>query len=64
MIQKVIRTGNSLAVTIPAQFARDLGILSGHNVKINLETEKGRIIYNFEGVKQLPLIENLPRRRK
>jgi antitoxin component of MazEF toxin-antitoxin module len=64
MDQKVIRTGNSLAVTIPANFVKDMGIIPGNPVKVLTEVEKGRIIYNFQGVKQLPLLENMPRRKK
>lgn len=64
MAQKVIKTGNSAAVTIPAYFARDLGIRIGDEVKVNLDPEKGRIIYYFSGAKQLPLSENFLRRKK
>ena len=64
MTQKVIKTGNSAAVTIPAEFARDLGIRIGDPVKIKLEKDKGRILYSFSGVKQLLLSENFLRRSK
>lgn len=57
MAQKVIRTGNSLAITIPAWFAKDLGIKVGDQVKVKLEQNKNRIVYNFVGTKQLPLLE-------
>lgn len=55
MIQKVIKTGNSTAVTIPSAFVKDLGIRIGDQVKVQVDPEKGRVIYLFSGVKQLPL---------
>lgn len=58
MAQKVIRTGNSAAVTIPAQFMKDLGIHIGDPIKVRVEKDQGKIILNFSGVKQLPLSEN------
>lgn len=62
MAQKVIRTGNSLALTIPAEFVRDVGIRAGDPVKVKTEAEKGRIIYHFQGAKQLPLLERFPKK--
>ncbi|MDP3888886.1 MAG: AbrB/MazE/SpoVT family DNA-binding domain-containing protein [bacterium] len=64
MTQKVIRTGNSMAVTIPAKFTKDLGIRVGDVVKVDLEEDKGEITYIFSGVKQLPLAENFLSRPK
>jgi len=62
--QKIIRTGNSLAVTIPAEFAELIGIKAGDGVKVEIEPEKGRVIYNFSGAKQLPLSQNFVKRRR
>ena len=56
--QKIIKTGNSLAITIPADFVKSIGIKAGEEVKVGVETEKGRIICNFSGAKQLPLSQN------
>ncbi|MFZ5365953.1 MAG: AbrB/MazE/SpoVT family DNA-binding domain-containing protein [Patescibacteria group bacterium] len=64
MAQKVIKTGNSAALTIPAEFVRDLGIRIGDPVKTRLEKDRGRITYFFSGVKQLPLSENFLHRKK
>jgi len=44
-------------MTIPAWFVKDSGIKAGDDVKVRLEPEKNRIIYNFAGTKQLPLLE-------
>ncbi|MBU2577372.1 AbrB/MazE/SpoVT family DNA-binding domain-containing protein [Patescibacteria group bacterium] len=64
MTQKVIRTGNSLAVTIPSDFVKSVGIRSGDEVKLIIETDKGQITYVFSGAKQLPLSENFLKIRK
>jgi antitoxin component of MazEF toxin-antitoxin module len=58
MTQKVIKTGNSLAVTIPFQFVSLVGIRPGDEVKLEIKAEKGEITYLFSGMKQLPLAEN------
>ena len=62
--QKIIKTGNSLAVTIPADFVKSIGIKAGEEVKVEVEPEKGRIICNFSGVKQLPLCQNFVKKRR
>jgi len=58
MSQKVIKTGNSLAVTIPANFAKMVGIRAGDEVKVDLQGDKGKAIFSFSGAKQLPLSAN------
>jgi len=62
MAQKVIKTGNSKAVTIPSSFVKDVGIKIGDPVKVQMDKEEGRITYIFSGVKQLPLSENFLKR--
>lgn len=57
MAQKVFKTGNSLAVTIPAGFISSVGVRSGDKVQVREEREKGRITYQFLGAQQLPLDE-------
>jgi len=64
MAQKVIKTGNSLAVTIPAGFVKMVGIKLGDEVKVNLKPDKGVITYIFSGAKQLPLSENFLKGKK
>lgn len=64
MAQKVIKTGNSAAVTIPAEFVKDLGVRIGDQVKVRLEKDKGKVIYTFSGAKQLSLGESFLRRAK
>lgn len=57
MTQKVIRTGNSLAVTVPAEFVRLVGVRAGDEVKTLIQSDKGEIVYLFSGAKQLPLLK-------
>lgn len=64
MIQKVIRTGNSLGVTIPSDFVKSVGIRAGDAVKVETEADKGVIVYSFSGAKQLPLSELFLKSRK
>jgi antitoxin component of MazEF toxin-antitoxin module len=56
--QKIIRTGNSLAVTIPADFVHAVGVKPGQEVVVEPRPESGRVICTFSGTKQLPLSQN------
>lgn len=53
MTQKVFRTGNSLAVTIPARFVTTVGIKAGDCVRVRAEKERGRLICLFAGSHQM-----------
>lgn len=64
MIQKVIKTGNSLAVTIPSFFAKSLAVKAGDSVRSKVEVDKGRVVYFFSGAQQLPLLDNILKRRE
>lgn len=55
MEQKVLRTGNSLGVTVPSDFVKAIGIRAGDNVVVKQDLETGRVIYTFHGAKQLSL---------
>lgn len=56
MWHKIIKVGrSSLAVIIPAEFVRALGIKVGDKVKIISKIEKGMIYLKFSGVLQLRL---------
>jgi len=54
--QKVIKTGNSLAVTIPADFVKAVGIKNGQDVHVVKNLALGKISFRFSGNKQLPLL--------
>jgi len=56
---KIFRTGNSLAVTVPSRFVQALGLKSGDTVRVESWVEKGKVIYQFSGARQLPLVEDL-----
>lgn len=64
MAQKVFRTGNSLAVTIPAPFVESLGVKAGDKVEVVVSPSKGRLTVKFSGACQLPLSENFFTRKK
>ena len=64
MAQKVIKTGNSAAVTIPADFIKDLGIRIGDPVKVKLDPENNKVVYTFSGTKQLLLSESFLKRKR
>lgn len=64
MIQKVIRTGNSLAVTIPSGFVKSVGVKASDQVKVEIEEDKGSITLHFSGAKQLPLSESILKFKK
>ncbi len=64
MSQIVFKTGNSLAVTVPSDFAKSLGIRPGDLVRVNCEDDKGKLTFVFSGAKQLPLSETFLKRKK
>ncbi|MGB9911372.1 MAG: AbrB/MazE/SpoVT family DNA-binding domain-containing protein [Microgenomates group bacterium] len=61
--QKVIKTGNSLAVTIPSFFVQAVGIKPGDEVKVFPDPEKGKITYSFSGCRQLSLVKNFSKKK-
>lgn len=62
--QKIIKTGHSLAVTVPCQFVQSLGIKAGQKVEVKIEPETGRVIYTFSGNKQLSLSQSFIKKVK
>lgn len=62
--QKIIRTGNSLAVTIPARFVHMVGIKAGQEVRVKLDPATGQVVYTFSGSKQLPLSQNFIKKKR
>ncbi len=56
-IRKVIKTGNSLAITIPSKSIKDFNIREGDPVSIKINHSKANITYSFSGhPRQLSLI--------
>ena len=64
MSQKVFKTGNSLAVTIPVDFAKSVGVRPGDLVRTTVQAESGELIFTFSGAKQLLLSEEFLGRKK
>jgi antitoxin component of MazEF toxin-antitoxin module len=56
MRRKIIKTGNSLAVTIPADFAKEIGAELGDEVRYYLDKSKNRMeIFFLRRPKQISL---------
>ena len=55
MIQKVVKTGHSLAITIPAVFVKKVGLKSGDRVSSDISFETNTITFTFLDTRQLPL---------
>jgi antitoxin component of MazEF toxin-antitoxin module len=59
MRQKIIKTGNSLAVVVPSNFVKTVGVQSGQEVEVRLVPEAGQVVYTFSGAKQLSITNHL-----
>ena len=56
-LRKVIKTGNSLAITIPSRSIKDFNIREGDPVLVKINRSKVSITYLFSGhPRQLSLI--------
>ena len=62
--QKIIKTGNSLAVTIPSEFVKAVGVKAGRQVLVTTQPETGQVIYTFSGTKQLLLSKNFIKKKR
>lgn len=60
--QTIFRSGNSLAVTVPADFAQTVGVKAGDAVAVEKRPEVGQVTYSFSGTKQLPLANSFVKR--
>ena len=59
MTQKIIKTGNSAAVTIPVEFFDALSLRYGDRVEAKMNYQKGTITFKFLNGRQLPLNREL-----
>lgn len=57
MKQKVFKTGNSLAVTVPNEFVKSVGVKAGDEVRVLDFKESGKLQIIFKGVHQLLLVK-------
>lgn len=58
MTQKIIKSGHSLAVTLPSQFVKSLGVKKGDDVRVERRIDRGQLILRFKGAQQLRLNES------
>lgn len=54
-MQKIIRTGHSAALTIPAKFFKDLNLRIGDRAETSSDYIGGSITYKFQEIRQLRL---------
>lgn len=54
-MQKIIRTGHSAALTIPAKFFKDLNLRIGDHAETISDYLEGSLTYKFQEVRQLRL---------
>jgi len=57
--QKIFKTGNSLALTVPAAFVQMVGVKCGQEAEAVIDPGKGKLTFKFFGNRQLPLSQNL-----
>lgn len=76
-MQKIIRTGHSAALTVPAEFFNALNLRIGDHAEMTADYITGAITYKFQEVRQLRLdtqektpnrhghkAKNLPRKKQ
>jgi antitoxin component of MazEF toxin-antitoxin module len=63
MTQKIIKTGNSAAVTIPAEMLKALNLQIGDKTEAKMNFADGSITYVFPEIRQLRL-EETKRKKK
>ena len=63
-MQKVIRCGHSLAVTIPNKFVKVIGVKPGDEVRVEKRPDKAALTIHFQGVRQLAITQTIFRTKK
>ena len=59
MRQKVMKIGNSLGVTVPADFVKAVGIRPGDTVEVKKIGHKNQLVYQFSGIQQLLIASDI-----
>jgi antitoxin component of MazEF toxin-antitoxin module len=54
----VYKSGSSLVVVVPSEFASVVGVKSGDSVKVSVDYDRGQVTYLFSGASQLSLIKS------
>lgn len=52
---KIIRTGNSVAVTLPSKLVKVLSLKAGDPVEIKVNYIRGEVVFRFPSARQLTL---------
>lgn len=53
--QKIIKTGNSLAITLPSHLVKALGLRASDPVTVTISLDQTKISYSFDFARQLTL---------
>lgn len=61
-MSRVIKSGNSLAITIPKKFVEAVGVKKGDVVKVEKRIDKSTLIIHFSGAQQLILSKTIHRK--
>ncbi|HLE49530.1 MAG TPA: AbrB/MazE/SpoVT family DNA-binding domain-containing protein [Patescibacteria group bacterium] len=59
--QKIIKAGNSLAITLPSRLVRALGLRAGDPVTVGQSLDQTQIVCHFDSPRQLSLTPAAPR---
>lgn len=62
--QKIIKAGNSLAITLPSRLVKALGLRSGDPVQVEISLDQTQIYYRFDSPRQLTLGSRLKPNRE
>lgn len=57
--QKIIKSGNSLALTLPSSLVKSLCLRPGDTVKVEIPLDQTHITYRFDSPRQLGLTPRL-----
>ncbi len=64
MAQKIIKTGNSAAVTVPSEMLKSLNLQIGDKAEAKINFAEGSITYIFPEIRQLRLEEARRNKKK
>ncbi len=64
MKQRVMKIGNSLGVTVPADFVKAVGIRPGDTVEVKKRVDQNQLVYKFFGIQQLLIASDILRGTK
>jgi antitoxin component of MazEF toxin-antitoxin module len=53
--QKIIKAGNSLAITLPSHLVKTLGLRPSDPVTVTISLDQTKISYSFDSARQLTL---------